>query len=97
MDLQFTLEEMEGVYAQATAYTNSFKATIESLDSTVKGLAAYWTSDETGTYEAFKNLYENKKRTLEEAYEYMTKFCAKIEEMKESLDAASSTTKSKFE
>ena len=97
MDLQFTLEEMEEVYAQATAYTNSFKATIDSLDSTIQSLATYWTSDETGTYQTFKSLYETRKQTLTEAYEYMKKFCAKIEEMKNNLDEASNRANSKFE
>ena len=97
MNLGFTLEEMDSVYAQATAYTNSFKAAIDSLDSTVKELSGYWTSEETGTYQAFQNLYNTRKQTLTEAYEYMRKFCAKIEEMRENFDAAANSVKNRFE
>ena len=97
MDLQFTLEEMEALYAEATAYTNKFKAAIDGLDSAVKELGGYWTSEETGTYQSFQSLYNTKKQTLVEAYDYMKKFCAKIEEKRADFSAAANKVKNTFE
>ena len=97
MDLSFTLEEMETLYGQANAYAGQFEAAINNLDSAVRELGSLWTSEETGTYEAFKNLYNEKKKTLVDALEYMKKFCAKIEEKRADFSAASNTVKNTFE
>ena len=61
MNLQFTLGEMDNLYAEATGYKNQFKAAIENLDAAVKELAGYWSSEETGTYQKFQTLYNEKK------------------------------------
>lgn len=97
MNLSFTLEEMEALHGEATAYTAQFQAAIENLDSAVKELAGYWTSEETGTYQAFQSLYNEKKQTLLAALEYMKKFCAKIEEKRSDFSAASNKVKNTFE
>ncbi len=97
MNLQFTLEEMEGLYAEATSYTQQFQAAIENLDSAVKELSGYWTSEETGTYQTFQNLYNTKKQTLLSALDYMKQFCAKVEEKRADFQEASNNIKNRFE
>lgn len=97
MDLTFTLEEMDTLHSQATAYTNQFRAAIENLDSAVSELSGYWTSEETGTYQEFQNLYNTRKKTLLDALEYMNKFCAKIEEKRADFESASNKVKNTFE
>lgn len=88
MNLQFTLGEMESLYAEATGYKNQFKAAIENLDAAVNELSGYWASEETGTYQRFQALYKEKKAVLQEALDYMSKFCAKVEEKREDFKAA---------
>lgn len=97
MDLQFTLEGMEELYAEASAYTQKFSEAISSLDSAINELSGYWTSEETGTYQAFQNLYNAKKQTLVAALEYMKKFCAKVEEKRADFESASNRVKNTFE
>ena len=97
MELRFTLKDMDSVYAEATGYTTDFKAAMDNLDNSVNALGGYWTSDETGTYQTFQELYNTKKQTLIEAYEYMKKFCAKIDEMRSEFDSASTNSKNRFE
>ena len=80
MNLQFTLGDMENLYSEATGYKDKFKAAIENLDAAVKELGGYWSSEETGTYQQFQNLYNEKKAILQEALDYMTKFCIKVDQ-----------------
>lgn len=95
MNLQFGLGEMDSLYSEATGYKNQFKAAIENLDAAVNELAGYWTSEETGTYQRFQTLYKEKKAVLQEALDYMTKFCAKIEEKREDFKEAADTVNRK--
>ena len=97
MNLQFTLEEMEALYSEAQSYTQQFRAAIENLDSAVKELSGYWASEETGTYQEFQNLYNEKKATLVSALEYMNRFCAKVEEKRADFAEASNNIKNRFE
>lgn len=97
MNLQFTLEEMDSLYEEATAYTQQFDAAIQNLDSAVNELSGYWTSEETGTFQEFQNLYKTKRKTLVEAKEYMSKFCAKVAEKRSDFSAAANKVKNTFE
>lgn len=97
MNLQFTLEEMDALYQEATAYTQQFEAAIENLDNAVNELSGYWTSEETGTYQSFQNLYKTKKQTLIAARDYMKKFCAKVSEKRSDFTAAANKVKNTFE
>ena len=97
MNLQFTLEEMEGLYSEASALTQQFQAAIENLDSAVKELGVYWTSDETGTYQSFQNLYNTKKQTLVAALDYMKQFCQKVDQKRVDFQDASNKVKNSFE
>ena len=95
MNLQFTLGEMDNLYAEATGYKNQFKAAIENLGAAVKELAGYWSSEETGTYQKFQTLYNEKKQILQEALDYMTKFCAKVETKRADFKAAADAVNNK--
>ena len=97
MNLEFNLAEMEGLYVEATSYMQQFQAAIENLDSAINELSGYWTSDETGTYQAFKQLYNTRKQTLLSALDYMKQFCAKLEEKRMDFQDASNKVKNSFE
>ena len=95
LSLQFSLEGMDSLYEEATGYKNQFKAAIDNLDAAVKELSEYWTSEETGTYQQFQTLYNEKKQILTAAYDYMSKFCLKIDEKRADFKAAADTVNSK--
>ena len=95
LSLQFSLDGMEGLYDEAVGYKNNFKKAMDDLDAAVKELGQYWTSDETGTYQQFQSLYNEKKNLLISAYDYMEKFCAKIESKKNDFKAAADSVNRK--
>lgn len=97
MDLQFSIGGMEELHSQAVAYKNQFDNAIHNLDDAINELSGYWTSEEVGTYQAFLNLYKEKRSILIEALNYMNQFCIKTETKKEDFETAANTVKKSFE
>ena len=93
----FTLSKMGELYTNATECEKAYAEAVAGLESNISSLASYWTSAETGTYEAFKQLFDEKLKTLKEADELMKQFCQKIEERKEIFNDAAKKTIGLFE
>lgn len=93
--LKFGLGEMDSLYSEATGYRGQFKTAMENLDAAVSELAGYWTSEETGTYQRFQTLYKEKKAVLQEAHDYMNKFCQKVAEKREDFKEAADAVNKK--
>ena len=97
MDLEFNLEKMDNLYLEATRYQTGFLKAIENLDTTINDLEKSWISDETNTYQEFKKLYDDKKKTLLDAYENIVKYTEKINEKIKEYTDSSERVKNSFE
>ena len=96
-EVSFTLSKMEEVFSEGSECEVAFANAIAALDANIANLANYWVSSETGTYEAFKALYDQKKPKLQEADQLMKEFLAKIEERKNRYSEAATRTINMFE
>ncbi len=90
--VKFNLAEMQNLYDEASNYENTFKTGIDELEQLVKGLSEVWTSNETGTYESFKSLFDEKLPLLLSGDECMKEFCDKVKTKKEDFDQAAKDT-----
>ena len=95
--VSFTLSKMEEVYLKGSECEKAYADAVSGLESNVASLAGYWTSSETGTYEAFKALFDEKLVKLKEADELMKQFLQKIDERRERYQEAAERTKGLFE
>ena len=90
-NISFKLSGMEDTREEAQNLTNKFGAVMNELNNSVVGLGQVWTSDETGTYETFKQKYDEKKKVLDEAKATMQSFCNKLEEKQGDFQSAAKT------
>lgn len=86
--VKFSLAEMENTYLQASNDQETFSKSIDEINKIVNELSSVWTSDETNTYETFKQLFNEKYPALVEGNEMMKTFCSKIQEKKEDFQEA---------
>ena len=80
MELAYSIEELEKIYEEANSYYLTYKNSLESLNRIINNMQTIWISGKTGSYEQFKNLYEEKKVKLIEASILMSKICKRLEE-----------------
>jgi transcription initiation factor TFIIIB Brf1 subunit/transcription initiation factor TFIIB len=97
MALKFTLSEMQATLENATNQTNKYSEAINTIEETINKLSASWVSKEIGTYEEFVNRYNEKKRRLFDARDYMIRFCDKLREKISEFDEAATAIKNSFE
>lgn len=95
--IKFGLARMEAVYSQAKSDETVFKNSIDEIYQLINEIGALWTSEETGTYEAFKKMFDDKYPRLDEGDKLMETFCNKIEQKKTDFAKASSDSLSLFE
>lgn len=87
--VKFSLERMAQLHDEAETYETSFKNSIEEIKSLVETIGTMWTSEETGTYEKFKELFDEKYPKLTEGDDLMKEFCSAVEtKMNEFNEAA---------
>lgn len=96
-EISFSLEQMENVYLEAYGYYDIFKNSIDEIDLSIESLGKIWTSNETGTYEQFKQMYKEKYPTLVEAKDMMEQFINVLNQKKEDFQQAANDTISSFE
>lgn len=94
--LKFSIAEMTSIHASAVTYQSAYSDAIESLKTEISVLSNNWKSDETGTYEAFKQKFDEKIGTLELARDMMKEFCDRIESKKNEFEDAATTAKGLF-
>ena len=97
MALKFTLEEMQVTLENAINQKNKYSSAIATIDEAINKLSSSWVSNEIGTYQEFVNKYNEKKGSLNEAAEYMGRFCDKLREKIEDFDGAATAIKNSFE
>jgi len=95
--LQFSIAEMQETYATALKYQETYTNALESLKKEIEHLSNNWVSDETGTYEAFKEKFDEKLVRLEEARDMMKEFCNQLEIKMQEFQDAATTAKNAFE
>ena len=95
--VKFNLEEMENMYVEASNHEANFRNGIEEINNIVSQIHDIWTSEETGTYEAFENLFKEKYPKLQEGDDCMKKFCEKVQEKKEDFKQAAQDSINLFE
>lgn len=94
--LRFTISEMREVHGRASEYYKNYADAIAQLKAEIDALSNNWTSDETGTYQAFKAKFDEKSGTLDEAAGMMNTFCQNLESKMNELDDAATTAKNLF-
>ena len=87
---------MENLHAEASKHEAAFREGIREMDRIVEEISSMWTSDETGTYETFKQLFKEKLPALNEGNDYMKAFCNKVEEKRNDFESAANRTNSSF-
>ena len=97
MEISFTLNELDEVYLEALKYYQTYKKSIDLLKRIVDELQKYWQSEETGTYESFITLFNEKYKVLLDIGEQMKQYCDKLNEKKSSLQFASKSVINNFE
>ncbi len=90
--VRFNLAEMENLYLEASKHEAAFRGGIREMDKIVEELSSLWTSDETGTYETFRQLFKEKLPSLNEGDDYMKAFCNKVEEKRSDFQSAANRT-----
>ncbi len=95
--VRFNLAEMENLHAEACQHEKNFKSGIEEINTLVSEIHDIWTSEETGTYEAFENLFKEKYPRLLEGDQCMANFCQKVEQKKEDFKQAAQDSINLFE
>ena len=94
--VRFNLAEMENLHAEASKHEAAFREGIREMDKIVEELSSMWTSNETGTYETFRQLFKEKLPALDEGDNYMKAFCDKVEQKKNDFQNAANRTNSSF-
>ena len=78
--LSFSLEEMRQLAADVNTQETIFANGVEEIKTIVEEIHSLWTSEETGTYEAFKALFDEKYPSLEEADSMMKSYYQLIDQ-----------------
>lgn len=93
----FTLAQMETLFNDASECQKAYENAVKNLETEVGAMKSFWTSNETGTYEEFKALFDQKLPTLQEANTMMIQFCNKINEKKAAYQEAANRTINMFQ
>lgn len=97
MELGFTLNKMEELYAEAINYYEIYKNSLEEVNQIINNLSTVWRSDETYTYQEFYQKYKEKYPKLLEVRDMMAKFCHQIEEKRNEFIGAATNAINSFE
>ena len=73
-DLSFNLNKLKDLYNEALNNLNKYKEALETVKSEIIKIGDNWTSSDTGTFEAFKEKFEEKEGRLNEAVTLMQEF-----------------------
>ena len=97
MALKFTLQEMQTTLDNAIAQKNIYSGAIAKIEQSINTLSSSWVSDEIGTYQTFVDKYNEKKQSLIDAADYMSRFCTKLDEKITEFDETATAINNSFE
>ena len=73
-DLSFDLNKLKDLYNETLNNLNKYKEALEIVKSEIKKIGDNWISNDTGTFETFKEKFEEKEGKLNEAVTMMQEF-----------------------
>ncbi len=73
-ELSFNLAKLNELKSQALDNLNKYKEALDSVKNEITKIGDNWISTDTGTYEAFKEKFEEKEGRLNEAVILMQEF-----------------------
>lgn len=95
--LSFGLEAMRDLAEDVQTQEKIYKDGVDQIQSLITRIGEIWTSKETGTYEAFKALFDEKYPDLIDGDNLMLEFKKSINTYADNFEGASNESKSKYE
>ena len=96
-ELSFNLAKLNELYNQALDNLNKYKESLDSVKSEITKIGDNWISTDTGTYEAFKEKFEEKESRLNEAVTLMQEFVNILSLKINDYEAASQKVNNSFQ
>lgn len=95
--LSFSLEDMRTLASDVATQEKQFKDGVEQIKALVEKIHEIWTSEETGTYEEFKALFDAKYPNLLDGDAMMVEFKNLVERKADDFEDAANRSKAAFE
>lgn len=96
-DLSFDLNKLKDLYNEALNNLNKYKEALETVKNEIIKIGDNWISSDTGTYEAFKEKFEEKEAKLNDAVILMQEFVNNILLKIDAYESATQSVGSSFE
>mgnify|MGYP003183414707 CR=1 FL=1 len=95
--LSFGLEAMRDLALDIEKQEKLYRDSVDQIQTLITKIGQSWTSEETGTYEAFKNLFEQKYPSLIDGDTLMLEFKKSINTHADNFEGASKESIAKYE
>ena len=96
-DLSFDLNKLKDLYNEDLNNINKYKEALETVKNEIIKIGDNWISGDTGTYDAFKEKFEEKEAKLNDAVILMQEFVNNILLKIDAYESAIQSVGSSFE
>ena len=97
MELSYSLKEMDAIWEESLGYYHEYKESVDSLKQIVEELKNCWQSNETGSFEEYQKLFQEKYKKLLEIEVLMKRLIDVLEQKRKAYQEASEDVIESFE